>query len=110
MISVFPWGCSSEQKAPPKPAPAVPLDPLKLARHYQALLDTGRFENRAALARHLGVSRARVTQVLRQADLVNPPIWLGPRLGGKNDLPYYTLWCNIWATSDCGDEPPHASR
>jgi hypothetical protein len=66
VISVFQWGCGSEQKAPPKPAPAVPLDPLKLARHYQALLDTGRFENRAALARHLGVSRARVTRVLRR--------------------------------------------
>ncbi len=39
---------------------------MKLARHYQALLDSGRFENRAALARHLGVSRARVTQVLRR--------------------------------------------
>jgi hypothetical protein len=30
------------------------------------LLDSDRFENRAALARHLGVSRARVTQVLRR--------------------------------------------
>ena len=34
--------------------------------HYKALLDSDRFENRAALARHLGVSRARVTQVLRR--------------------------------------------
>jgi len=33
---------------------------MKLARHYQALLDSGKFESRAALARHLGVSRARV--------------------------------------------------
>jgi Mn-dependent DtxR family transcriptional regulator len=39
---------------------------LKLAQHYQALLDSGKFENRAALARHLGVSRARVTQVLKR--------------------------------------------
>jgi hypothetical protein len=30
------------------------------------MLDSGQFENRAALARHLGVSRARVTQVLRR--------------------------------------------
>jgi Mn-dependent DtxR family transcriptional regulator len=39
---------------------------MKLARHYQALLDSGKFEHRAALARHLGVSRARVTQVLNR--------------------------------------------
>jgi biotin operon repressor len=37
---------------------------MKLARHYQALLNSGKFESRAALARLLGVSRARVTQVL----------------------------------------------
>jgi Mn-dependent DtxR family transcriptional regulator len=42
---------------------------MKLARHYQSLLDSGRFENRAALARHLGVSRARVTQVLRRLNV-----------------------------------------
>jgi len=41
-------------------------DPLKTARYYQSLLDTGKFESRAALARYLGVSRARVTQVLRR--------------------------------------------
>jgi len=39
---------------------------MKLAYHYQTLLDSGKFENRAALARHLGVSQARVTQVLRR--------------------------------------------
>lgn len=32
----------------------------------KGLLGFGQFENRAALARHLGVSRARVTQVLRR--------------------------------------------
>ena len=41
-------------------------DPLRLARYYQSLLDTGKFESRAALARFLGVSRARVTQVLKR--------------------------------------------
>ena len=35
-------------------------------RYYQSLLDSGKFESRAALARHLGVSRARVTQVLNR--------------------------------------------
>ena len=41
-------------------------NPCKLARYYQSLLDSGKFESRAALARHLGVSRARVTQVLKR--------------------------------------------
>src|SRR6266699_3259991 len=35
-------------------------------RYYQSLLDSGRFENRAALARYRGVSWAKVTQVLRR--------------------------------------------
>ncbi len=56
--------------ASPKPkvdaAPKEPRDPLKLARYYQSLLDSGEFENRAAVARYLGVSRARVSQVLRR--------------------------------------------
>ena len=41
-------------------------DGFKLARYYQSLLDSGKFENRAGLARFLGVSRARVTQVLNR--------------------------------------------
>jgi Mn-dependent DtxR family transcriptional regulator len=52
-------------KAEPKPAKDRP-DGMKIAQHYQALLGSGMFENRAALARHLGVSRAMVTQVLRR--------------------------------------------
>jgi len=36
----------------------------KLARYYQLLMDSGEFEGRAALARDLGVSRPRATQVL----------------------------------------------
>ena len=33
---------------------------------YQSLMDSGKFESRAALARYLGVRRPRVTQVLRR--------------------------------------------
>lgn len=43
-----------------------PRDHFKLAQYYQSLLDSGKIENRAALARFLGVSRARVTQVLNR--------------------------------------------
>ena len=51
----------SEQK---KPRP----DGMARARYYQSLLDSGEVETRAELARHLGVSRARVTQVLKRLD------------------------------------------
>lgn len=39
---------------------------MKPARHYQALLESEKSESRAALARHRGVSRARVTHVLKR--------------------------------------------
>jgi hypothetical protein len=65
-ISLHPWDSQKQTEPEPKPKPKERRDPLKLAMHYQALLDTGRLENRAALARYLGVSRARVTQVLKR--------------------------------------------
>jgi hypothetical protein len=65
VIEVIPWNGSIEPE-PKVSATAKELrNPLKLARYHQSLLDSGRFENRAALARYLGGSRARVTQVLR---------------------------------------------
>lgn len=66
VIAVFPWNSPSDPKTNTEAAPKERRDPLKLARYYQSLMDSGRFESRAALARDLGVSRARVTQVLRR--------------------------------------------
>jgi hypothetical protein len=66
VIAIFPWDAPFDQKPKREPAPKERRDPLKLAHHHKALLDSGRFENRAALARHIGVSRARVTQVLKR--------------------------------------------
>ena len=66
VIAVFPWNGSIDLNPESKPVPKERRDTLKLARYYQSLLDSGKFENRAALARYLGVSRARVTQVLRR--------------------------------------------
>ncbi len=63
---MHPWNGSNDAKPTPQAAPKVRRDPLKLARYYQSLLDSGTFENRAALAHYLGVSRARLTQVLRR--------------------------------------------
>jgi len=65
---MIPWNGSSDPEPNAAPAPPPRRDPLHLARYYQSLLDSGQFENRAALARYLGVSRARVTQVLRRLD------------------------------------------
>ena len=65
VIEVIPWNGSIEPEAAVPSVPKEPRDPLKLASDYQLLLDSSQFENRAALARYLGVSRARVTQVLR---------------------------------------------
>ncbi len=39
---------------------------MRLALQYQQLLDSGEVSTRAELARFLGVSRARVTQVLKR--------------------------------------------
>src|SRR6516165_10567713 len=68
VIALFPWNGSSDIEPKVSPPPKEPRNPLKLALYYQSLLDSGQFENRAALARYLGVSRARVTQVLRGLD------------------------------------------
>lgn len=51
---------------------------MRLAYHYQDLLDSGEVEIRAEFARYLGVSRARVTQVLRQ---LQPAAY--PNFGGS---------------------------
>jgi hypothetical protein len=61
----YPWNTPPSTTSRPKAASERP-DPLRLARYYQSLLDSGKFESRAALARFLNVSRARVTQVLNR--------------------------------------------
>jgi hypothetical protein len=64
-IEFYPWNAPpASTNDPGKPG----RDPLRLARYYQSPLDTGKFESRAALARFLGVSRARVTQVLNRLE------------------------------------------
>jgi Mn-dependent DtxR family transcriptional regulator len=66
VIAIIPWNAVSDTKPEPNLVPKERRDPIKLARYYQSLMDSGKFESRAALARYLGVSRARVTQVLRR--------------------------------------------
>ena len=57
VIVLFPWNAVSDTKPVPKPAPQESRDSLKLARYYQSLLDSGKFESRPPLARYFGVSR-----------------------------------------------------
>ena len=51
VIEIIPWNGSSAPGSQVPPLPSEPRDPFKLARYYQSLLDSGQFENRAALAR-----------------------------------------------------------
>jgi hypothetical protein len=48
-------------------APKVRPDPKERAREWREMLESGVVPSRAELARRMGVSRARVTQVLRIA-------------------------------------------
>lgn len=66
MVEFYPW-INSEELPEPAPTPQrVNRDPLDIARYYQSLLDSGVVGTRAELSRYLGVSRARVTQVLKR--------------------------------------------
>ena len=67
----FPWTATSDLPDEPKQQPKPNRSEQRLsdqgietARRYQSLLDDGTAKTRAELARFLGVSRARVTQVL----------------------------------------------
>ena len=71
----FPWTTVSDlpeaPKRGPKPSESEATNKpqgIETARRYQALLDAGTVKTRAELARFLGVSRARVTQVLKRLE------------------------------------------
>ncbi len=58
---------TDEPPAPPAPEPLRPLRAarmLALAHRLQAMIDAGEVEDRASLARNLGFTRARITQLL----------------------------------------------
>ena len=71
IIEFYAWNVPPASKKDRNDPGKSVRDPLRLARYYQSLLDTGKFESRAALARFLGVSRARVTQVLNRLITTN---------------------------------------
>ncbi len=49
---------------PPKPRPSRAAQMLALAHEFQGLIDSGEVADRATLARQLGLTRARLTQIL----------------------------------------------
>jgi hypothetical protein len=63
------------QSPPPERIPRV-ARVLALAHHWRGLIQSGAVRDQAALARLVGVSRARVTQVMNM-------LWLGPELQAK---------------------------
>ena len=67
-----------------KPA-KVYRNPIFLAREWQQALDKNKVSSRAELARKLGVSRARVTQVLRLLELSPKVLCMVRALGDPLD-------------------------
>ena len=45
------------------------INPIKRALYYQSLLDEGKVDSKAELAKHLGVARSRVSTVLNLLNL-----------------------------------------
>jgi len=60
------WGFSEEAPAPAAPVhrPARVAQMLALAHRFQAAIDHGDYRDRADLARQLGFTRARISQLL----------------------------------------------
>ena len=63
---MFKWNSILDQIRTESQSAAPKRDRMRLAFYYQSLLDSGEVSTRAELARFLGVSRARVTQVLNR--------------------------------------------
>ena len=70
-VNAQPRSCSGHLQGPSHPGKTSAsgrrqLPPCLRGQITESLLDSGKFENRSALAHYLGVSRARVTQVLKR--------------------------------------------
>jgi hypothetical protein len=48
--------------------PGVKVCPIERAKHLQSFLDSGQVKNKSELAMVMGLSRARITQILRRLD------------------------------------------
>jgi hypothetical protein len=79
--AVAPGGPDAPQSPPPGRVPRV-ARVLALAHHWQGLIRSGVVRDQADLARLVGVSRARVTQVMSL-------LWLAPDIQEDILLPPY---------------------
>ncbi len=68
VVELTPWATLFSVDPVPAGPEFVKRDPLALARLYLSLLESGLAKSRADVARYFGVSRARVTQVLRRLE------------------------------------------
>jgi DNA-binding MarR family transcriptional regulator len=65
-VELYPWKSLSELNSTKRQQVGVNPTGIETALNYKKLLDSPDVQNRADLARILGVTRARVTQVLRR--------------------------------------------
>ena len=65
-IEMFKWNSISDRIWAESESVKPKRDRMRLALYYQSLLDSNEVSTRAELARLVGVSRARVTQVLNR--------------------------------------------
>ena len=65
---MFKWNSILDRIQAESEAAKPKRDRMRLANYYQSLIDSGEVSTRAELARLLGVSRARVTQVLKRVN------------------------------------------
>ena len=72
VVELIPWATLFSVDPAPAGPEFVKRDPLALARLYLSLLESGLAKSRADVARYFGVSRARVTQVLRRLETPEP--------------------------------------
>ena len=66
------------------------LNPIYLAREWRKALDNGEYASPAVMARHLKVSRARVTQILNLLQLSPEVLEIISLLGGSLSSPTVT--------------------
>jgi hypothetical protein len=64
-LEIHPWTPPETLRSGPQKRPVVKQSPAARARFYQNLIDSGVVKNKAELARTLGLSRARITQIMR---------------------------------------------
>ena len=65
-LDIHPWKALSDLPETHDLHPGVKVCPIERAKLLQALIDSGQVKNRSELATRLGISRARITQILRR--------------------------------------------